>query len=101
MRLLPFHDSIETASEIADPQIKPERMTDRLWLEAFLQRGFERLTASQRETLQLCLLEGYSLVEASERRKERLSNTRHHYYRRIAALRSALDLLVSNCAQVK
>ena len=31
-------------------------------------------------------LEGYSFNEVSERPKERLSNTRHHYYRGLAAL---------------
>jgi RNA polymerase sigma-70 factor (ECF subfamily) len=48
------------------------------------------LTAAKRETISLVFFEGYSLLEISRKRNETLGNTRHHFYRGMAALRSLL-----------
>ena len=48
------------------------------------------LPEHQRETLWLYFSDGYTLLEISRRRKERLGNTRHHFYRGIQSLRKAI-----------
>jgi RNA polymerase sigma-70 factor (ECF subfamily) len=49
-----------------------------------------RLTPPQRETLRLYCFESLTLREIASRRKETLSNTRHHYYRGIEKIREYL-----------
>jgi RNA polymerase sigma-70 factor (ECF subfamily) len=52
-----------------------------------LQKAFEQLPEIQRLTLELFYFEGLELREISERLKESLGNSRHHFYRGLERLR--------------
>jgi RNA polymerase sigma-70 factor, ECF subfamily len=93
-------DLSEAEHELADPGGQPERMADWFLLAEVFSRAQGRLSEAQRETLELCLVEGYSLVEVSEKRREQLGNTRHHYYRGIAVLRALFDRAGNRSAQM-
>jgi len=54
---------------------------------ATLKKAFEDLTTEQRETIQLCFFEGYTLEEIAVRLGLSYGNVRHHYYRGLAKLR--------------
>lgn len=75
----------------ADPEITTERMIESLSAERIVHRGLTALPEHQRETLWLHFHDGYTLREISARRKESLGNTRHHFYRGMAALRSLIE----------
>jgi RNA polymerase sigma-70 factor, ECF subfamily len=49
------------------------------------------LPAAQRETIHMFFFEGLTFKEIAERRKEKFSNVRHHYYRGLERLRSYLE----------
>jgi RNA polymerase sigma-70 factor, ECF subfamily len=83
---------LEAGAEVAlaDTRTKPERVIDRLQVGEVFSTARERLSQAQWETLHLRLIEGYSFTEVSAMRRERLSNTRHHYYRGLVVLRRAV-----------
>ena len=56
-----------------------------------VRRAFELLPEKQRLALELVLIDGFSLREASERMNESLGNTRHHYYRGLGRVRGAVS----------
>jgi RNA polymerase sigma-70 factor (ECF subfamily) len=49
------------------------------------------LPEAQRQTIEMFFFEGLTLAEISERRNEKFSNVRHHYYRGLEQLRSYLS----------
>jgi RNA polymerase sigma-70 factor (ECF subfamily) len=49
------------------------------------------LPEAQRRTIEMFFFEGLTLAEISERRNEKFSNVRHHYYRGLEQLRSYLE----------
>jgi RNA polymerase sigma-70 factor, ECF subfamily len=78
---------ISMLDRLPDPDMGPERVVDRLSAGRLIQIALAELPEHQRETLWLYFSDGYSLREISRRRKERLGNTRHHFYRGIEILR--------------
>jgi RNA polymerase sigma-70 factor, ECF subfamily len=54
-----------------------------------LEKAFEQLPEIQRVTLELFYFEGLELREISERLKEPLGNSRHHFYRGLERLRKS------------
>jgi RNA polymerase sigma-70 factor (ECF subfamily) len=59
---------------------------DRLQLE----KAFEELPIVQRRTLELFYFEGLELREISEKLREPLGNTRHHFYRGLERMRKSV-----------
>jgi RNA polymerase sigma-70 factor, ECF subfamily len=51
----------------------------------------EILPEAQRRTIEMFFFEGLTFAEISERRNEKFSNVRHHYYRGLEQLRSYLE----------
>jgi RNA polymerase sigma-70 factor, ECF subfamily len=82
--------AIDVATQIADPDMCPDRTTERLSAGKVVRPALAELTNPQRETLCLYFFEGYSLLQISRKRNESLGNTRHHFYRGMAALRVLL-----------
>lgn len=78
------------ADQIAHSEPGPHRLTEVLSARKIVRWALMELSTDQRETLRMYFFEGYSLLEISRKRNETLGNTRHHYYRGIAALRSRL-----------
>jgi DNA-directed RNA polymerase specialized sigma24 family protein len=66
------------------------RATEKLSARKVVHLALMELTEPQRETLCLYFFEGYSLLEVSRKRNEALGNTRHHFYRGMAALRAVM-----------
>jgi RNA polymerase sigma-70 factor, ECF subfamily len=83
---------ISTINQVADAKIGPERVTEMVLAEKVVQRALGELAECQRETLRLYFFEELTLREISARRNESMGNTRHHYYRGIRKLRSAILL---------
>jgi RNA polymerase sigma-70 factor (ECF subfamily) len=81
---------IDLATHIANPEMGSERTTEKLSAQKVIRLALAELTKAQRETLCLYFFEGYSLLEVSRKRNESLGNTRHHFYRGMAGLRSLL-----------
>jgi RNA polymerase sigma-70 factor, ECF subfamily len=90
IRLTARHVSIDVARHIPDPAMGPERTTERICAGQVVRLALMQLSEAQRETLCLHFFEGHSLLEISKRRRERLGNTRHHFYRGIENLRRAI-----------
>lgn len=82
--------AIDLAKYVPDPEMGPQRVAQRLSAQRVIQLAMMELTAAKRETISLVFFEGYSLLEISRKRNETLGNTRHHFYRGMAALRSLL-----------
>jgi RNA polymerase sigma-70 factor, ECF subfamily len=51
----------------------------------------EALPEAQRQTIKMFFFEGLTLKEIADRRREKFSNVRHHYYRGLERLRSYLE----------
>jgi RNA polymerase sigma-70 factor, ECF subfamily len=49
------------------------------------------LPEAQRQTIEMFFFEGLTLKEIAQRRNEKFSNVRHHYYRGLERLRSRLE----------
>ena len=81
---------IDAATHIADSESGSDRTTEKLSAREVVRQALPELTEAQRETLYLYFFEGYSLLEVSRKRNENLGNTRHHFYRGMAALRLLL-----------
>jgi RNA polymerase sigma-70 factor, ECF subfamily len=58
---------------------------------ATLRKAFCQLNERQRTTIEMYFFEGYTLREISERTKQTLANTRHHYYRALERLRASIQ----------
>jgi RNA polymerase sigma-70 factor (ECF subfamily) len=54
-----------------------------------LEKAFEELPATQRETLELFYFEALDLREISQKLNQPLGNTRHHFYRGLERLRKS------------
>lgn len=86
-----FHKHVEL-SEVEEQQSlwSPKRLdlpeTTRLTSEVLAV-----LPEAQRRTIEMFFFEGLTLAEISERRNEKFSNVRHHYYRGLEQLRSYLE----------
>ena len=81
---------IDTIRGLADPEGRPERLVERLSARQIVCPLLGELTHDQRETLRLYFVDGYTLREISEIRKQSERNTRHHYYRGIDRLRKMI-----------
>ena len=81
---------ISVADRLPHPDMDPQRVVEQLSAGKLMQLALAHLPEHQRETLWLYFSDGYSLREISRRRKERLGNTRHHFYRGIKNLRRAI-----------
>lgn len=68
-----------------------ETLTDSLLAKQILERASSELTHRQRATLEMYFFEGYTLREISAKLDESIINTRHHYYRGLEKLRTALN----------
>jgi RNA polymerase sigma-70 factor, ECF subfamily len=75
---------------LTHPDMDPQRVVDKLSAGKLVRLALPDLPEHQRETLWLYFSDGYSLREISKRRKERLGNTRHHFYRGIETLRRTI-----------
>jgi RNA polymerase sigma-70 factor, ECF subfamily len=89
----PARVEIDMATRIADPEMCPDRTTEKLYAGNVVRLALMELTEAQRETLWLYFFQGYSLLEVSRKRNEGLGNTRHRFYRGMAALRSVISRL--------
>ena len=85
-------DALDGVIEDLKSVFDVEREADAHRLESLLRNAMESLNEKQRVTLELCLFEGYTLREISERQQDSLVNTRHHYYRALERLRKSLPL---------
>ncbi len=85
-------DALDGVIEDLKSVFDVEREADARRLESLLRNAMESLNEKQRVTLELCLFEGYTLREISERQQDSLVNTRHHYYRALERLRRSLPL---------
>lgn len=81
---------IGVVDRLRGSEIDSQRVMDRLTAEELLRLAIAELTEHQRETLWLHFSDGYTLREIGVKRKERMENTRHHYYRGIENLRRAI-----------
>lgn len=82
--------AIETIRGLADPEGGPHRLVERLTARQIVCPLLGQLTHDQRETLRLYFVDGYTLREIGEIRKQGERNSRHHYYRGIEKLRRIL-----------
>jgi RNA polymerase sigma-70 factor (ECF subfamily) len=79
-------------------ELEPDRISskvqplvvDELTARALLSRLREKLSPEQRVTLELHFFEGYTLREIAEKTGQTFGNVRHHYYRALERLRSAV-----------
>jgi hypothetical protein len=88
--------AIDAATHIADSESGPERATEKLSARKAVRLAVLELTEALRETLYLFFFEGYSLLEVGRKRNESFGNTRHHFYRGMAALRPLLAHVQTN-----
>jgi RNA polymerase sigma-70 factor (ECF subfamily) len=80
----------DTAFRLADPREEPlfhELSIEGIFGKELTARFNARLTAEQRETIQLFFFEGYALKEIAELTGRSLVNVRNHYYRGLERLR--------------
>ena len=78
------------ASELADPRTKAlryENSIDGRLGNGSLERVFEALSESQRQTLRLHFFEGYTFDEIAAELGQSKGNIRHHYFRGLNKLR--------------
>ena len=80
----------DTAFRLADPRKEPlfhELSIEGIFGKELIAKFNARLTAEQRETIQLFFFEGYALREIAELTGRSLVNVRNHYYRGLERLR--------------
>lgn len=83
----------DTAFRLADPREEPlfhELSMEGIFGKELTAKFNDRLTADQRETIQLFFFEGYALKEIAELTGRSLVNVRNHYYRGLERLRKFL-----------
>jgi RNA polymerase sigma-70 factor, ECF subfamily len=83
----------DTAFRLVDRREEPlfhELSMEGIFGKALTAKFNDRLTAEQRETIQLFFFEGYALKEIAELTGRSLVNVRNHYYRGLERLRKFL-----------
>ena len=86
-------DLDDAASDLADPRISSdqlEELIDGRIGNGGLQQVFEALSESQRQTLRLFFIEGYTLDEIATKLGQSRGNVKHHYFRGLERLRKEL-----------
>jgi RNA polymerase sigma-70 factor (ECF subfamily) len=78
--------AIDEAASFWSPGRLQVQETTRLATEAL-----ESLPDAQRQTIEMFFFEGLDFKEIAQRRNEKFSNVRHHYYRGLQRLRSYLE----------
>jgi len=81
------------ASELADPRTKAlgfENSIEGRLGNGGLERVFEALSESQRQTLRLHFFEGYTFDEIAAELGQSKGNIRHHYFRGLNRLREQI-----------
>lgn len=86
-----FHNQVELReAEEKDSHWSPARLQPPEAVRLTTQ-AMTVLPEAQRETIQMFFFEGLTFKEIAERRNEKFSNVRHHYYRGLERLRSYLE----------
>jgi RNA polymerase sigma-70 factor, ECF subfamily len=83
-------DLDEAASQLADPRMGVGRLEDSIdgaLGNGGLQQAFTALSDSQRQTLRLFFIEGYTLEEIAAKLGQSRGNVKHHYFRGLDRLR--------------
>jgi RNA polymerase sigma-70 factor (ECF subfamily) len=86
-------DLDDAASDLADPRTNANRLDssiDGSLTNGGLQRVFDALSESQRQTLRLFFIEGYTLDEIAVKLGQSRGNVKHHYFRGLDRLRREL-----------
>jgi RNA polymerase sigma-70 factor (ECF subfamily) len=84
------HCNIEEIVDSVKSNISPENQAELSEFRQSCELAFAELNERQRRTLELFFFQGFSLREISSQMDEPLATTRHHYYRGIEKLKSAL-----------
>jgi len=79
-------DAIDKEGSLWSPSRLQFQESSRLATEAL-----EALPDAQKRTIEMFFFEGLNLKEIAQRRNEKFSNVRHHYYRGLERLRSYLE----------
>jgi RNA polymerase sigma-70 factor (ECF subfamily) len=79
-------DAIDEARSLWSPSRLQFQESSRLATEAL-----EALPDAQKQTIEMFFFEGLNLKEIAQRRNEKFSNVRHHYYRGLERLRTYLE----------
>ena len=79
-------DAIDKEGSLWSPSRLQFQESSRLATEAL-----EALPDAQKQTIEMFFFEGLNLKEIAQRRNEKFSNVRHHYYRGLERLRSYLE----------
>jgi RNA polymerase sigma-70 factor (ECF subfamily) len=82
---------VDEFADSAEPSMTVESHAEMFELKETLRRALSELTEKQRLTMEMFFFYGYSLREISSQLDETLVNTRHHYYRGVEKLRTALQ----------
>lgn len=83
-------DLDDAASQHADPRMSVGQLDDSIdgrIENGGLQQAFEALSDSQRQTLRLFFIEGYTLDEIAAKLGQSRGNVKHHYFRGLDRLR--------------
>jgi RNA polymerase sigma-70 factor, ECF subfamily len=86
-------DLDDVANLLADPQTNVGRLhesLDGMFGTETVQRVFAELSESQRQTLRLHFVEGYTLDEISKKLGQSIGNVNHYYFRGLDKLRKEL-----------
>ncbi len=84
---LDLDDATEGAGDFGAKTGRHDDSIDRLIGQEALQKTFEELSESQRQTLRLYFVEGYTLDEIAAKLGQTTGNISHHYYRGLEKLR--------------
>ena len=79
-------DAIDKEGSLWSPSRLQFQESSRLATEAL-----EALPDAQKQTIEMFFFEGLNLKEIAQRRNEKFSNVRHHYYRGLERLRTYLE----------
>ena len=83
----------DAASHLADPRTNASRIENSIDLSfesVGVQKVFDVLSESQRQTLRLFFIEGYTLDEIADKLGQSRGNVKHHYFRGLERLRREL-----------
>lgn len=86
-------DLDDAACNLSDPRSNVDQLgesVDRGLGNGDIQRAFETLSESQRQTLRLFFVEGYTLDEIAAKIGQSRGNVKHHYFRGLERLRREL-----------
>ena len=86
-------DLDDAASDLADPRTNASQLDsliDGSLTNGGLQKVFDALSESQRQTLRLVFIEGYTLDEIAAKLGQSRGNVKHHYFRGLDRLRREL-----------